>query len=574
MKFLRNLVASFLGFFIAIVFLLFVLVSVAVFSEKEAAVVVKPNTVLQLELQTKIKDYAPKSPYFFDEMLGYNEALTGLNTIVQAIDAAQKDDKIKGISIQTKLLDAGLTQIKVLREALQSFKKSGKFVFAYGDVVSQKEYYLHSVADSIYMSPLGNLDFKGLAFETLFFKDFQDEYGLKMEVIRHGKYKSAVEPYLANEMSTENRRQVKELIFSLWGTLTDEMAASRKIAVDKLNQIADALKGRTPERAMACGLIDAIVYKDEYHKKLENVAGADLSEMTMLDYIKTMQSRSTIEKEKIAVIYAQGAIVYGKGDENYIGQEMLIKALKKARAQEAVKAIVLRVNSPGGSALASDLIWRELELTKKEKPLVVSMGDLAASGGYYIACNADKIFAEPTTITGSIGVYGLMPNISQFTENIGIHADRVATNKSPFYSLFSPMSKEFYAVTQEGVDLVYKRFVSRVAKGRKMEIEKIQELSQGRVWTGEQAKKIGLVDALGGLKEAVKAAAKLAEIDSFRIVNYPSYEKDIRETLKKIPVMNYGANFPKDVFSLLQEVKHFRQVSGIQMRLPFVYQIN
>jgi protease-4 len=579
MKFLRNVIASILGVFIAVVFLIGLLISVAVFAEKKELIVVKPNTVLEIELPTKVKDYAPVSHHFVDQLMGYNEEFTGLNTILQAIDVAKNDEKIKGISIQTKSLNAGLTQIKSIREALQSFKNSNKFVWAYGDVWTQKEYYLSSVADSIYMSPLGNLDFKGLAFETLFFKDFQDQYGLKMEVIRHGKYKSAVEPYLENKMSPSNRLQVKELIRSLWTNMTNEIGVSRNIEIDELNQIADMLKARSPERAVACRLLDAVVYEDEYRQKLKKIVGAEFSKINLTDYIKTKGSNTQIEKDKIAVVYAQGDIVYGAGDENHIGQEMLVKTLKKVRTQEDVKAIVLRVNSPGGSALASDLIWRALELTKQVKPLVVSMGDLAASGGYYIACNADKIFAEPTTITGSIGVYGILPNINAFTDNMGIHVDRVATNKSPSYSLFSPMSKEFYTVTQEGVDLVYKRFVSRVAKGRKMTLEKVHELAQGRVWTGEQAKNNGLVDRLGGLEEAVKAAAELAGTERFRIANYPSYEKDIRASLKKIPLLNKQTNplhnFLRDNFStMFEKVKSFREVSGIQMRLPIVYQIN
>jgi protease-4 len=579
MKFLRNIISSFLGVFIAVIFFFGLLISVAVFAGEEEAIVVKSNTVLEIELQTKIKDYAPISHHFFNQVMGYNEDFTGLNTIVRAIDVAKHDEKVKGISIRTKSLNAGLTQIKSIREALESFKASGKFVWSYGDILSQKEYYLSSIADSIYMSPLGNLDFKGLAFETLFFKDFQDQYGLKMEVIRHGKYKSAVEPYLENKMSSSNRLQVKELIGSMWGVMTNEIAVSRNIPKEKLNQIADALKARSPGGAVACHLLDGVVYEDVYHQKLEKIVGAKFSKINLLDYFKTKASRLQIEKDKIAVVYAQGDIVYGRGDENHIGQEMLIEALKKVQSQEDVKAIVLRVNSPGGSALASDLIWRALELVKEAKPLVVSMGDLAASGGYYIACNADKIFAEPTSITGSIGVYGMLPNISDFTENMGIHLDRVATNKNPSYSLFSPMSKEFYAVTQESVDLVYKRFVSRVAKGRKMTKEKVHELAQGRVWTGEQAKSNGLVDTLGGLEDAIKAAAELAGIERFGIANYPSYQKDIRESLKKIPLLNKQVklldNFLGDeFFTMFETLKNLRQVTGIQMRLPFVYQIN
>jgi protease-4 len=579
MKFLRNVISAVFVVFITLVLLIGLLISVVMVAGKEQRVLVKPNTVLEITLPTKIKDYAPVSYHFFDQLMGLNEEFTGLNTIVQAIDRAKDDEKIKGISIRTGFLDAGLTQIKSIREALESFKISGKFVWAYGDILGQKEYYLSSVADSIYMSPSGSLDFKGLAFETLFFKDFQDQYGLKMEVIRHGKYKSAVEPYLENKMSSSSRLQAKELIASLWNTMTNEIGASRNILQEELNQIADALKARIPEEAVACHLFDALVYEDVYQENLEKIVGAEFSRINLLDYIKTSGDTAKMEEEKIAVVYAQGDIVYGRGDENHIGHEMLVKALEKARSQENIKAIVLRVNSPGGSALASDLIWRALELTKETKPLVVSMGDLAASGGYYIACNAHKIFAEPTTITGSIGVYGMLPNISDFTENRGIYLDRVSTNKNPSYSLFAPMSKEFYAVTQEGVDLVYKRFVSRVSKGRKMTTKAVHELSQGRVWTGEQAKINGLVDDLGGLEEAVEAAADMAGIERFRISYYPSYEKDIRDSLKRIPWLKIQANWlhnslGSEFFTVFEKVKSLGEVTGIQMRLPFVYQIN
>ena len=347
--------------------------------------------------------------------------VTGLNTLLEAIENAKNDEKISGISIETKSLQGGISQLTAIRSALEDFKTSGKFVMAYADAYGQKEYYLSSVADSLFLSPIGQIDFKGLASEILFFKDFQDNYGVKMEVIRHGKYKSAVEPFLENKMSKANRMQIQSLLQSLWATLVQDISLSRGLSLEVLNEIADLSKGRAADMAVENKLADAALYRDAYDEKLKALAQTEtLNSLNLMDYIQSRSGRVfNPATERIAVVYAQGDIQYGKGDENYIGQELMVKALEQACNDEKVKAVVLRVNSPGGSALASDLIWRAMELTKAEKPLVVSMGDLAASGGYYIACNADKIVAEPTTITGSIGVFGMLPNVSQLTDKMG-----------------------------------------------------------------------------------------------------------------------------------------------------------
>jgi protease-4 len=552
---------------------------IAFYSASAEEIIVSPHSVLKIELNTQLRDHVSEELDPFDEWLGKSNEITGLNSVLGAIESAKFDDNIEGISLETTYLNAGVSQLKAIRKGIESFKESGKFVYAYGDVYSQKNYYLCSVADSIFINPEGSLEFQGLSSESLFFKDFQDKFGVKMEVVRHGKYKSAVEPFLENEMSAENRTQIKELLVSLWNDISSDIGFSRDISKEILNNIADNLKARTPFLAKENNLLDGIIYKDEYKDRIKELLDGDYDSVSLLDYIKLNNYVfGDYSSEKIAVIYAQGEIVYGKGDENNIGNELLVKAIEKVKKDKKIKAVVLRVNSPGGSALASDIIWRALGLLKKEKPLVVSMGNLAASGGYYIACNADKIIAEPTTITGSIGVFGLLPNVNKFTENIGIHSERVATNKGAYYSAFEPVNEKFYKVTQEGVDLVYKTFVSKVAKGRNMTFEAVHELAQGRVWSGSQALYNGLVDELGGLDVAIENAAIMADIEDFRIVNYPNYSKDIRESLKNIPFLSLKEDVLEDYlgdenFSLFTKINSMKNNKGIQTRLPYILDI-
>ncbi len=418
--------------------------------------------------------------------------------LLNAIDNAKYDDHILGISIESLIIQGGVGQIQEIRDKLFEFKESGKFITAYADVFEQKNLYLSTVADSVYVNPVGMIDFRGLSGEVLFFKDFQEKYGLKMEVIRHGKYKSAVEPFLANEMSEANREQTEAFLNSIWSEMVEDIKESRNIESSEINHIADELMARTPDLAIENKMITGKLYKDEYVKVLKKLGGLEeeskLYSVSLKNYINSGKGRIiNSASDKIAVIYAQGDIMYGKGDENYIGPELIIESLKKARKATDIKAIVLRVNSPGGSALASDIIWREIEITKQDKPVVVSMGNLAASGGYYISCNADKIVADPTTITGSIGVFGMVPNISEFADRIGINAEQVGTNKRSLdYSLFEPMTDDFYAVTKEGIESVYSTFVTKVAEGRNMTFEEVDKIAQGRVWTGKQALENGL----------------------------------------------------------------------------------
>jgi protease-4 len=583
MNFLRNLLASIIGTFITLGLILFLLIMVVVAISEDEEIIVKPNAVLEIQLDRMVKDYAPKSDDPFDEIFGANNKKLGLNEIINAIENAKYDDNIKGISINTLSVNAGISQTKSIRNKLAEFKESGKFVNAYADIYDQKAYYLASVADTVFINPVGAIDFKGLSSEVLFLKNLQEKTGVKMEVIRHGKYKSAVEPFLENEMSANNREQITSFLKSIWNEMLVDISESRNISVEELNLIADGLLARNPKLAIENKLVDGAIYMDEYEAKLKLACGVDLDKklntITLKDYISTGKGR-VIEKasDKIAVIYAQGEIIYGKGDEDYIGQELIINALREARKSNSVKAIVLRVNSPGGSALSSELIWREIEITKKELPVVVSMGDVAASGGYYIACNANKIIAEPTTITGSIGVFGVIPNISKLAENIGVNAEQVSTNKGANYSLFEPMTNEFRTVTQEGVEFVYTTFLDRVAAGRNMTVAQVDEIAQGRVWSGVEAKEKGLVDELGGLKEAVIEAAGLAGITDYRVHNYPSYKIDFEDRFSGFPFASTKdeiliKEFGETNYKIYQTLKQFSEISGIQARLPYVIEI-
>lgn len=587
MTFLRELLAAILGVFISFMIMFFVFVAIvsvigSSFGEDEK-VVVKKNSVLVLKLEDVIKDYAPKSNDPIEQLLGLEEDKMGLNNILNAIDNAKYDDNILGISIESLMIRGGIAQIQEIRDKLYEFKESGKFILAFSDVYVQKNLYLSSVADSVYVNPEGFIDFRGLSGEVLFFKDFQEKYGVKMEVIRHGKYKSAVEPFLANEMSEDNREQTEVFLKSIWSEMVEDIEESRNLESTRINYIADELLARTPDLAIENSMLTGKLYKDEYVKILKQLGGVpedrQLNSISVKNYINSGKGRIiTTASDKIAVIYAQGEIIYGKGDENYIGPDLIIEALKKARKAKDVKAIVLRVNSPGGSALASDMIWREIEITKKEKPVVVSMGNLATSGGYYISCNADKIVADPTTITGSIGVFGMVPNISEFADRIGINAEQVGTNKrSVNYSLFEPMSDDFYKVTKEGIERVYVTFVTKVAEGRNLSYEEVDQIAQGRVWTGEQALDNGLVDALGGLEDAIKLAASIVELDEYRIRSYPDYKKEFKDMFSgpfgSIKEQLLLDEIGEENLKLFRHAQNFDNWTGIQTRLPFLLEI-
>jgi protease-4 len=474
-----------------------------------------------------------------------------------------------------------MAQSKAVRDALEDFKKSGKFVMAYANSYSQQDYYLNSVANTIYINPVGEMEFKGMSSDVLFFKDFQEKTGVKMEVIRHGKYKSAVEPFLENKMSDANREQITALLNSIWNSVVVDIAKSRNVSVQKLNEIANGLLARTPEMAKAQKLVDIIAYEDVYHNAIKKLLKVDSKEdyesVYILDYTQNFITTSipTDTSDEIAIIYAQGDIESGEGDVNVIGEGSMRRSIIDARDNEDVKAIVLRIDSPGGSALTSDLIWREIELAKKVKPVVVSMGNYAASGGYYIACNASKIFAENNTITGSIGVFGILPNFSGLSTKMGIYSEQVNTHQNAGnYNPFAPIDEKFKAVTLEGVEKVYSTFVSHVAKGRKMTFAQVDAIAQGRVWTGSEALKLGLVDKIGGLDDAITEAARLSKTKNYSTKNYPEFEKDFDEFLENFPFARTRERFIKEEigeenYRMIEQIKRAQNYKGIQARMPF-----
>lgn len=580
MKFLGNILATIIGLFIFCMLFFFSIILIgSIVGSDEQAVVVKENSVIELDLDGIELDYAGKfSDDWFKNLS--DEKTVGFIDVLNAIKAAKTDENIQGISILNNTTNLGMAQTKELRNALEDFKKSGKFILAYSNYSTQKEYYLNSVANSVYLNPAGMLDFKGLGIETMYYKDFQEKTGVKMEVIRHGKYKSAVEPFLENKMSDANREQLTALLESVWNNVVGDIAQSRKVSVVKLNEIANGLLARTPEMAKNEKLIDRVAYEDEYHadikKRLKVKADEDYNSIDILDYTENYNTTATATAtDRIAVIYAQGEILGGEGSVNEIGEGAMRRSLKEARTDKNVKAIVLRIDSPGGSALTSDLIWREIGLTKKVKPVVVSMGNVAASGGYYIACNATKIFAEKTTITGSIGVFGMLPNFSQLGTKMGLNEEQVKTHDNAiYYSAFKPLDEKSRAFMVEGVESIYKTFVQHVAEGRKMSFQDVDAIAQGRVWTGEEALKNGLVDEIGGLDKALKEAAKLAKIKEYATVNYPEFHEDFKDFLASFPFSSTKQSLIEteigaENYKMIKQIKQIQALKGNQVRLPF-----
>ncbi|NAY92263.1 signal peptide peptidase SppA [Muricauda sp. JGD-17] len=581
MNFLKNVLAAILGCLVAFGLLLgMFFIFLALLGQAEDGVVVRENSILELGFTEPIRDYVGKDEN--DPFAGLWDVEMGLDEIIHTIQVAKEDDKIEGISITTGFLQAGMAQAKEIRDALLDFKSQGKFIYAHSDFLTQKDYYLTSVADKLYLNPVGALDFKGLSAEVLYFKGLQEKSGIQMEVVRHGKYKSAVEPFLTDTMSPETRFQIRELITSIWDVMVDEISTTRNITPQDLNRIADTLGGRTPELAVTSGLIDGQLHFDEYEDLLRQKTGvpkeSEIKYVSFADYLKSA-SKKNIRRgsDKVAVVYAQGEIFYGEGGKDFIGQGIIVEALKKAVKNDKVKAIVLRVDSPGGSSLASDIIWREVELAKKSKPVVVSFGNVAASGGYYIGVGGDKIFAEPTTVTGSIGVFATIPNINQLADNIGINAEQLGTNKNSVdYSLFEPMSDSFQKVLQEGVDETYNTFLQRVADGRHMSLAEVDSLAQGRVWSGEDAQANGLIDELGNLDDAIGAAAEMAGLDTYGIRKYPKYKSSFEQFMEdmggmksKIGAWAIEEQIGSEAYGLLKEFKQFSEQKGVQAKIPF-----
>lgn len=579
MQFLKNLLASVLGTFIAIVlafvFLFIIIAGVASSIDSTDEVTVKEKSVLTINLQKPITDRSPKQ-FDFETAFDIDAEAIGLDKILASIHAAKDDERIEGISIEHTFLQSGMSQTQAMRDALSDFKESGKFLYAYHDFYTQKDYYLASVADSVFVHPEGGVDISGLASEVLYLKEFQDITGIQMQVIRNGAYKSAVEPFLRDEMSDENRRQIKSLLDSFWKEMLVKMEERTALNAKKINQIATDLDASVAANAVKIGVVDNILLRNEYKDMLRNQMklGEDdkLNTIDIEDYQQTVKSYLGDGKDRIAVVYAQGEIIYGEGGEFQIGQELFIRTLKKIKGNDRTKAVVIRVNSPGGSSLSSELIYQEIQALQEEMPVVVSMGDVAASGGYYIAAGADYIFAEPTTITGSIGVFGILPLVEDLAENWGVRAEQVSTH--PNALLYSPMKSLTPSARQEikqQIKRVYSTFLERVATGRNMSVEEVDKVAKGRVWSGSDAYDIGLVDSLGGLEEAVAYAAKLAETDSYRTTNYPKFSDDFESFIQSLQPSPFGQTAIGKSIQQFQSFfsKQTTQIDHIQARIPF-----
>ena len=581
--------ASMTGSFILIVILFFILMgmvlSVASLSKKEV-VVVPENSILQLKLNEEIADRSSSNPFNnFDFSSFKTSKSPGLNEILQNIKKAKTDDNIKGIFLDLGTIPSGIATIEEIRNALLDFKSSKKFIVSYSEEYTQKAYYIASVSDKVYLYPEGALDFKGLNGEVMFFKGLLDKLDVDVQILRHGKFKSAVEPFVLDKMSEPNKEQTLKYISGIWNHMLEGISESRKMSVFQLNGIADSFKIQKAQDAVTYKLVDKLMYKDELLAELRNLLGIGkndkINSISLQKYVSVPDKTKKIHKtkDKIAVIYALGEIVSGKGDDETIGSDRISEAIRKARLDSTVKAIVLRVNSPGGSALASDVIWREVTLSKKTKPVVVSMGDLAASGGYYIACAATRIVADPTTLTGSIGVFGLIPNLKGLYNNkLGVSFDNVKTNNyADIGSTYRPLTNSEENIYQTSVENIYETFITHVAEGRGMTKEKVDSIGQGRVWSGVDALEIGLIDEFGGLEKSIEIAAKLAKIEEYKIQSLPAQKDPFTQIMEELSGESTDQTILKNKLGELYEfynyIQYVKNTKGVQARIPYTIKI-
>lgn len=594
-QFFKFMLASVLGTFITIMvasilsmFIFFGMLGSFVDAASEGSskkvTKVETNSILHITFNKPIKDRTSDNPFEnFDFGAMESQSGLGLDKILKTLEKAKTDDKIKGIYLDLTSINTGMATLEEIRAALIDFKKSGKWIISYSELYTQGSYYLASAADKICLNPAGIVEHRGLASELMFFKNALEKLDVEMQIIRHGKFKSAVEPFMLEKMSDANREQYQLLLNTAWSSMINDVAKSRNISVDKLNELADGMVIQDAKLAKEHGLVDEIYFKDELlaqlRKKLK--IGKD-EEINTISLSKYSQSRKPNKKDKakkasknqIAVIYASGDIVSGKSKDGSMGSETISEAIRQARLDKNVKAIVLRVNSPGGSALASDVMWREVVLAKKAKPVIVSMGDVAASGGYYIACAADKIIADEKTITGSIGVFGVVPNAKGLMNNkLGITFDRVKTNDhADLMSVFKPLTAEERDIIQIGVEKIYDDFITKVADGRGMTKEQVDSVGQGRVWTGKDAIKIGLVDEIGGLDRAIAIAQKSAKLKDYKIVNYPKRKDPFKELMEELELNIESKVLTKVLGSEQKYYKKLQSVTtqtGVMARMPF-----
>ena len=576
---LANVVALFIAGILLPFFLLFVIIIIGSMSSADKDIKIKENSVLTIDFKSKVVEHENESESSIFEIK--EDAELKYQDILNAIETAKNDDKIKGISIELDDIDAGITQIDDIRKSLEDFKKSNKFVYAYGNNVSQASYYLGSVADQYFLNPVGGIELKGLSTEVIFLKEFAEKYGININVIRHGNFKAAVEPFLRNEMSPENKEQMTALLNDTWGEISSKIIQSRKLDPTEFKTVVDSLYATIPDLSLKHKLADKLVQKSEYEEIIKNKlnVGKDekLNKVSIRNYAFSQVDTKTNDN-KIAVLYASGTIYNGNRYSD-IYSERYIQYIKDLAQDDNIKAVVLRVNSPGGSANASDEILYELQQLKQKKPLIISFGDYAASGGYYISMAGDRIFAQNNTITGSIGVFGVIPDAKNLANRNGIYSDVVSTNaNSNMMSPFSGLSSGTLAITQRSVVNTYNRFVHFVSKNRKKTFEEIDAVGSGRVWSGKRAKEIGLVDEIGSLNDAVKYAASKANIAEYEAVSYPAKVDKFEQIMSSLKQESITTNYVKSqmgeenyqLFKVFAD-QNFR--NSIQMTMPYIIRI-
>jgi len=580
--FFASLLGSLVSFFVLSLLSFFILIGIVSMIQSENEVSIPSKTILELSFNHPIPERSHFGDFDFAALMSKDIGkVLGLNDILANIKKAKDDKNIAAIYLKLDNFNEGsYATIEPIRNALIDFKDSGKPIIAHGNYISQKAYYLASVADTVCLTPTGYLEFKGLNSMLSFFKKTLEKLEIDVQVIKVGKFKSAVEPFLLDRMSNANREQITAFMNSVNNYVLGNIAEARKLDLEKVKTISGNMLVRSPQDALKYNLVDKLAYEVDVLEILKTLTGKEkIKTVNLKKYNKVKGNKKSSTKDRIAVIYAVGEITGNKGSDTEIGVDNIVKAIRKARNKKSVKAIVMRVNSPGGSALVSDLIWKEVELAKKEKPFVVSFGKYAASGGYYISCGADKIFSEPTTLTGSIGVFALIPNMQKFFNNkLGIYFDGVKTGKySDFVNSFRPLTANEKSILQKQVNTVYKTFAGNVASGRKMKFDDVDKIGQGRIWSGLQGKEIGLVDEIGGLNSAIEEAKNLAGIEEYRLIEYPEIKDPIEEIVENIgkdlsaKIFSSGMD---DVFGIYSKALQMVKSKRVQARLPFEIEIN
>lgn len=548
-------------------------------------VVIEPNSVLQLSFDKAVPERSPAAPFAFSSSEFFKTTnVPGLLETLDLIKKAAKDDNIRGIYLDMSDIPSGLATLEEIRNELLEFKKSGKFIYAYGEVYSQKAYYLATVADHICVNPEGSIDFKGISGQVMFLKGLLEKLDINAQIIRHGKYKSAIEPFITDRMSEANKEQTLTYISAIWNHMVGKVAEARKLTPEFLKVTADSLKLQTAEDAVERGFADQAAYKDQFIDMLKakaGIKGDDKLKLISLNKYKDTKPANIGKRSsnKIAIIYAVGDIGGGEGTDESIGSEKISKAIRKARLDKSIKAIVFRINSPGGSALASDVIWREVSLASKVKPVVASMGNLAASGGYYIACAADTIIANPTTLTGSIGVFGIIPDFQKFFNNkLGITFDQVGTNSnSDYISVTRPMTSYEQKIMTNSIERIYSTFIGHVSEGRNMSTAQVDSIGQGRVWSGVDGLRINLVDETGGLRTAITVAAAMAKLKDYRTVGLPEQKDPFSQIMEELSGDSQDVKLKAQLgmfYPYFKEIQSISKMKGVQARLPYEIDIN